>query len=67
MLRIHPLNLLSDDDWLVIRLWRAWRGGGFSIGPLPFSGGFAEQPSGLMAAFDHLQGVDAALSPEKKP
>lgn len=67
VLRIHPMRLLSDDDWLAIRLYRAWRGGGFSAGPLPYAGGFAEQPSGLMAAFDHLLGVDAALQPEKRP
>lgn len=59
-MRIHPLNLLSAEEWTVIRAWRVHRGG-MAPGPLPYSGGWAEQPAGLMGAFAHLDWAEAQL------
>lgn len=49
----------------MLRAWRVHRGG-LAPGPLPFAGGWAEQPAALMQAFAHLDGVEAKL-PKRKP
>jgi hypothetical protein len=58
VLRVHPAYVLDDEDHGLVDIWAAYRrdsmgGQGF----LPFGGGFAEQPSALMAA---LQAMNAA-------
>ena len=59
------MHLIAPRDRLAVRLWRGWRGrdglSGGEGGPLPFSGGLAEQPAWLMAAFGVLDAAEAAL------
>jgi hypothetical protein len=40
--------------------------GGMAPGPLPFSGGYAEQPAGLMAAFDEIAWADSQMRERDK-
>lgn len=66
-LRVHPKHLLTPDDLAVLELYRAWRiGGPFGgVGPLPFPGGYAEQPAALMRCFQHLAAVESQFPPRK--
>jgi hypothetical protein len=63
--RIHPRHILSDEEVTVANLWRAYRGGGFGAGPLPFGGGAAEQPALVMDAFAALGAAAVLIEPEK--
>lgn len=38
-----------------MELWVAYRGSGMAPGYLPFAGGYADQPSALMAALEAMQ------------
>lgn len=59
---MHPQHLLDAEDQAVLSVWLAYRGGGMGgVGHLPFSGGYAEQPSALMAALDAMQGAAARV------
>lgn len=51
---MHPIYLVDDEIWDVVRLWQLWRPSGFGgYGQLPFSGGAADQPVVLLEAFAH--------------
>lgn len=58
---VHPRFLIDAETLAVLRLWRRCRGAGMSAGPLPFSGGAAEQPACLLAAFDICEAALADL------
>lgn len=45
----------------MIEAWQAAQGGMGGAGPLPFAGGWAEQPAGLAEAFRHLSWADAQI------
>lgn len=62
-LRVHPKHLLDDVDYVLVELWRAWRGTEMGRGPLPFAGGMAEQPSCVMAAFGVMEDAAHKLAP----
>lgn len=47
--------------------WRAWRGDGMGRGPLPFAGGYADQPAGLVVAFDAMDAAAAKVGERKRP
>ena len=66
---LHPLHFAGAEEFAAIALWREYRGGDFSRGPLPFAGGAAEQPAKLMDAFNFIAGLWAASEPkpEGKP
>lgn len=64
-MRVHPRFLLSDEEMTVAALWRDHTGGGFSVGPLPFAGGTADQPALVMDAFKTLSYFAALVKPEK--
>lgn len=61
---MHPRFLVDAEMFALVDLWGLWRGGMSGHGPLPFSGGSAEQPAIVMDAFDFCEGVAALLSPE---
>ena len=44
-------HLVTRRELMVLELFDMFRGGGMSHGPLPFAGGWAEQPAALIAAF----------------
>ena len=60
-MRHHPAYLAEPGDREAIRAYFAWEGGGMAHGPLPFTGGYAEQPAALMDLFDGLAGVRGRL------
>jgi hypothetical protein len=60
-LAYHPRHALDGEELAVLDLYLAWRGGGFGPGHLPFAGGAAEQPAGLMAALSHCAAVEATI------
>lgn len=57
----HPAHVLDDEDRAVLELWIAYHGGGMAPGYLPFAGGYADQPSALMAALKAMQGAAAKV------
>lgn len=65
-LRVHPSYFVGQDELTAWALYRAMRGGDFSSGPLPFSGGYAEQPSCVMRAFDILAEAELRLTAKPK-
>lgn len=65
-LRVHPAHLTDDADVLLIEMWRAFTGGLGGRGPLPFAGGYADQPACVMAAFRILSNAEDALNPKGK-
>jgi hypothetical protein len=64
---VHPLNLLTDEEQVVIECFTIWKsGGGFGgMGPLPFAGGYAEQPCALMRAFRYMAAMSAKFDRKK--
>jgi hypothetical protein len=71
-LRIHPAHLLDPEDLDLLELWQASEREGVAVslggvtrwpipGPLPFSGGLAEQPAALVAAFREMSWAAARL------
>jgi hypothetical protein len=60
ILRVHPGFILDDEDRALIDIWHAYRRDGMGgSGHLPFVGGYAQQPCGLMRA---LEIMDAAAA-----
>ena len=45
----------------MLDVFLAWRGSGMGSGHLPFSGGYAEQPAGLMQALRQMAAAAAKL------
>lgn len=48
---MHPANLLDEEELAILDLWWVYRGNGMALGPLPFTGGWAEQPAWVAPAF----------------
>lgn len=76
VLDIHPIHLLSPEDFVMLHLWQARRGPGPTMialagmgviqapsppGPLPFAGGLADQPAWVLEAFQVMDAAAAAL------
>lgn len=67
MLRVHPSHLMDDEDRVVLDLWLAYRRDSMGgAGHLPFEGGYARQPSGLMRALDAMDAADARIGKKLK-
>jgi hypothetical protein len=62
---VHPSYLVTEEASAAWQLFRAYWGGGFAPGSLPFAGGYAEQPACIIASFDLLAAAEAALAPKK--
>ena len=62
---MHPRFLVGPVELAVLSWFTVWRGG-MAPGPLPWSGGWAEQPAALLDAFGEMSGAEAALQ-EKAP
>jgi hypothetical protein len=62
---VHPINLLSEEELAILDCFMVWRGGLAGNGPLPFSGGYAEQPSALVSALRHMAGYMHQLKPKR--
>ena len=58
---MHPEHLLTEEDMTLVSLYRVFRGGGMAAGPLPFAGGWAEQPAAVIAAFGEIAAADAVI------
>lgn len=60
---VHPAHLLDAEAWGVLEVFNAWysAGGMGGRGPLPFAGGYAEQPAGLMRALHDMAGAATVL------
>lgn len=64
---VHPSALLDGETLEVVRLWQLWRPSGFAgYGPLPYSGGPAEQPVVLLDALMHCSRVAALARPPER-
>lgn len=57
------MHLTDAEDMALVNLYHAYRGG-MSPGPLPFSGGSAEQPACVMDAFGIIADAEAKLKPK---
>lgn len=64
-MRVHPSHIVDAEDVALINWWQAFQAGGMGVGPLPFTGGLADQPACVMRAFDIIGAAHAALKPEK--
>jgi hypothetical protein len=49
----------------MVTLWHAYRGGGFGNGPLPFPGGFAQQPACVIESFKVMDRAAADLKADR--
>lgn len=58
--------MLDEAERAILQLWIAFRGTEMGAGHLPFSGGFAEQPAGLIACFNEMSAA-AALINDRMP
>lgn len=56
----NPSRGLCPSYGLVVEAWAAYVHAGLSVGPLPYPGGYLDQPCWLMAAFAHLSTIDAS-------
>ena len=45
----------------MLELWRASQGGMGGAGPLPFAGGYGDQPASLMDAFRAMSDADGKI------
>ena len=64
---VYTTNPALDLDpawWDVVRLWRAYKGGGYSIGYLPDAGGMNDQAAWLVDIFGYMSTTEAKLKPE---
>jgi hypothetical protein len=62
VLRVHPTHLLGPEDRAVIDLWLPYRPDGMGrLGHLPYSGGYAEQPSALMRLLDAMNSAEGRI------
>jgi hypothetical protein len=70
--REHPRDVVTPDAQMILHWWQQYAQvghfaslGGASqfpvVGPLPFSGGYAEQPAIVVAAFQELTWASARL------
>ena len=57
LLRVHPAHFVTAAAADLVAWQAAAQGGLEGSGPLPFSGGFAEQPAYVIAAFKLIAGV----------
>jgi hypothetical protein len=57
---------LDEEDHALLDCFMVWRGGGMGSGPLPFSGGYAEQPSAVMVALGYMADCWARLEPKRR-
>lgn len=60
-MRVHPRFLVGPAELAVLGWYSAWRGG-MAPGPLPWTGGWAEQPAAILEAFAELADVEAELA-----
>lgn len=44
-----------------MEVWSNWWGADGNVGPLPFAGGYAQQPAALMDALNHMSGIARRL------
>lgn len=58
--------MIDDEDRLVVAAWYASRGGMGGAGPLPFSGGYLDQPAALTEAFAICNAASVALSKARR-
>jgi hypothetical protein len=58
--------MLDETERTILSLWLACRGNEMSSGHLPFDGGYAQQPAGLIACFNEMS-VAAGLINERMP
>jgi hypothetical protein len=65
-LRIHPMYVLDEEEHDLLTLWRSWHNP-MGTGLLPFSGGVAEQPAGVMACFDIMDAAAGMIRERRKP
>lgn len=64
---MHPVHLLDADDLAILEIFNGWCGGPLGgRGPLPFAGGTADQPAGLMRCLYHMAAVAADLTPKRE-
>lgn len=62
----HPSRAVDPEALELVRLWQLWRPTGFAgCGPLPYSGGTAEQPVLILDAFAHCSRVAHELKAEE--
>lgn len=67
VLRVHPSHLVSPLERAVIDVWLAYRPDGMGgRGHLPFSGGYAEQPSALMRLLDAMNAAEVRIRSRMK-
>lgn len=66
MVRVHPRWLVEPDDPPVVETAMAMKPGMGGWGPLPFAGGYAEQPVKLMAACRYIIGLSLKLDEERR-
>lgn len=57
---------MREGDGDLLAVFASCRSGGFGPGPMPFSGGYAEQPAGLMDLFRHLEAIAQAVDKESQ-
>jgi len=50
----------------MLRLWKAFQGGGMGIGHLPDAGGFGDQAAIMIEAFEIMSAAKAELQKPKK-
>lgn len=62
---MHPEHLVSEEDLALVHLYRVYRSGGMAPGPLPFAGGWADQPAAVIAAFGEIAAADAVIEKVK--
>lgn len=63
---MHPRWTAAPDDHLVVEVALAMKPGMGGWGPLPFAGGYADQPAKLMAACRYLTGLALRLEKERQ-
>ena len=62
---IHPKWTAEPDDTAIVEVAMAMKPGMGGWGPLPFAGGYAEQPSKLMQACRYIIGLASKLDQER--
>lgn len=63
---MHPAHLVTRHEMMALELFDIFRGGGMAHGPLPFAGGWAEQPAALIAAFGVIAETEKKLKGKGK-
>lgn len=58
----NPRYLIGPEEWAMVRLWQAWRGGGMgSPGHLPEPGGILDQAAKMLDAFAVMNAAAAEI------